>query len=91
MRSSVLAVVGWPDVAIALIAGLPGIIAAVAALLVRHEVRTSNGYTLAQTVEDTQKNASDTHAIVRRTMGERKTDVPQPHKVPTGHMRAEDD
>jgi hypothetical protein len=87
----VLAAVGWPDVAVALIAGLPGIIAAVAALLVRQEVKTQNGHTLAQDVQETHKLASDSHAIVRRTMGERKTDVPPPPKRPTGGQRADDD
>ena len=59
--------VGWPDVAIALVAGVPGIIAAIFAGLARNEVKTQNGHTLANSVEQT-------HAMVVRTLGERKGD-----------------
>jgi hypothetical protein len=43
--------INWTDVLVALIAGLPAIIAAVGVILVRKEVKTPNGTSLGAQVE----------------------------------------
>ncbi len=45
-------VVTWPVVALALVTGLPAIIAAVVGLLNRKQLRTKNGRTVAEMVTD---------------------------------------
>jgi hypothetical protein len=82
--------VGWPDVLVALIYGLPAIIAAVTALAIRREVRTKNGHTLAETVEQAEHHAAETKAVVTRTLGERHKDKPAPRPRVSGE-RAEDE
>jgi hypothetical protein len=52
-----LAVVGWPDVMVALIAGLPAIISAIVALRVHREIQTPNGNTIGTQVEQSQRTA----------------------------------
>ena len=46
-----LAAIDWTNVLVALIAGLPGIIAALAAVSVRNQVKTPSGPTIGQQVE----------------------------------------
>ncbi len=86
-----VAVVGWPDVLVALIAGLPGIIAAVAALLVRREVKTPNGDTLAHNVQQLQATATETRGVVARTLGQRKEDQPPATRDKSAHKRSTDE
>ncbi len=67
----------------ALIAGLPGIIAAVAALRVQRQVATGNGRTLGQSVEQTR-------GVVTRTLGERRGDKPPELRNHDQHNRMDD-
>ncbi len=48
---SMASAIGWPDVMIALIAGLPAIIGAVTALLVRRSISTPSGERIGTVVE----------------------------------------
>jgi len=54
-------VVGWPDVALALIAGLPGIIAAVYGGMNRRSLRTPSGKSIGRQVEDVNHTTIATH------------------------------
>jgi hypothetical protein len=47
-----LATIGWPDVMVALIAGLPAIIAALAAISVHRQIQTPSGKNIGKQVED---------------------------------------
>jgi hypothetical protein len=46
------ATIGWPDVFVALIAGLPAIISAVAALSIHRQIKTPSGKSIGKQVED---------------------------------------
>jgi len=74
----VVATIGWPDVTIALIAGLPSILAAVTALLIRRDVHTKGNHTLAQTVEHAHDKTVETNAIVKQLNGELHGQSPEP-------------
>ena len=50
--------VTWPDVAGAFILALPGIVAAIVGVVNHRNLRTSNGKTVAQLVEDVHEKAS---------------------------------
>lgn len=66
------AAIGWPDVAIALIAGLPGILAAVAALRVHKAIQTPSKTPIGKQVEDVNHTArSNWHTLdaVRKDVG----------------------
>lgn len=54
--------VTWPMVALALIAALPGIIAAVASLSARKNTQTSNGTTMGAMVEEMHTDAAPVRA-----------------------------
>lgn len=70
------AVTSWPDVEIALVAGLSGIIAAVAALRVHRAVRTPSGTSIGRQVENVQHTAlSNYYRLHSLTKG---LDVPVP-------------
>lgn len=49
--------VGWPEVALALIAALPGIIAAIASLLNRRDMKTPSGDRIGRVAEYTHDTA----------------------------------
>lgn len=53
--------VGWPDVALSLIAGLPGIVAAVGVILNRRMLQTPSGTSIGKQVEDSNHIAISTH------------------------------
>ncbi len=65
-----VASVGWPDVAIALIAGLPAIISALAAVSVRRQIRTPSGTAIGKQVEDAHHVALANHYLIRATSKE---------------------
>ena len=48
-----LLAIDWTPIVVALIAGLPGIIAAIAAVRVKREIRTSDGLPIGPMVEET--------------------------------------
>ncbi len=88
MTSVILASgVGWPDVAIALIAGLPGILAAVAGIAVHRQVKTPSGTTIGRQVEDTNHVAiANRHSLValdERESGMRDRRFGDPHTEET--------
>jgi hypothetical protein len=53
----VLAVIDWTNVLVALIAGLPAIIAALASLHIRQQLRTPSGTSIGKQVENVQHTA----------------------------------
>lgn len=65
--------VGWPEVALALIAAAPGIIAAIASLRTRRDIRTPSGTAIGTQVEDTQHVTLANHYRIRQL--ERKSDM----------------
>lgn len=71
-----LAVIGWPDVLLALILAPPAYVAAYNTLRVRQQVETTNGKTLAATLEQAHSSAAKTETIVKRRLGERHNDAP---------------
>lgn len=71
-----IAAVGWPDVAIALIAGLPGILAAYAALSVRKAVTTPSGTAIGTQVESAHHVALGNNYRLRTITGELGADAP---------------
>lgn len=78
----------WTAVALALIAALPGIIAAIAALSVRRSVQTPSGPSIGQQVEDAHHVAiANNHALnrpgIERRLTVRKAPLPaEPSEVP---------
>jgi hypothetical protein len=54
----VIGATGWPDVLIALISGLPAIIAAVYAYRIRREIRTPSGDSIGKVAERTHDLSS---------------------------------
>lgn len=74
--SGMVAVVTWPDVALALIAGMPGIIAAVAALRVHAKIKTPSGTPIGQQVEDVQHVALANHYQLRKQNGDAMREPP---------------
>jgi hypothetical protein len=83
----VLAAVGWPDVGIALIAGLPGIIAAFAALSVRQSVKTPSGTSVGKQVENMHHTALANNYRLQ-ALGD-GFDVPMPEKASREEARIE--
>ncbi len=79
--------VGWPDVAIALIAGLPGILAAVTGIAVHRQVKTPSGTTIGRQVEDTNhlaiSNRNSLHAMDERHARTRDRRIGDPHTEET--------
>lgn len=69
--------VGWPDVALALIAALPGIIAAIAAVRVRRDIRTPSKRPLGQLMEDTTHVALANYYRLHR-LNEKVPEPPRP-------------
>lgn len=70
--------VGWPDVFIALIAGLPAIIAALTTIHVRRLLKTPSGAPIGKQVEDTQQVALANHYALLRHGIERRKGVRPP-------------
>lgn len=61
--------VGWPDVMIALIAALPGIIAAWASLRTNREIRTPSGDSIGKVTERTHDTAIANNLHLRKANG----------------------
>lgn len=64
-----LAALGWPDVAIALIAGAPSIIAAFYAHGIRRDIKTPSGGTIGAGVEKAQQSAHANHQLLKAING----------------------
>lgn len=71
-----LASIGWPDVMIALIAGLPGIIAAIAALRVHGAIKTPSGTPIGKQVEATHHVALGNNYRLRSVTGDLGAETP---------------
>lgn len=65
MLALVATAVGWPDVAIALIVALPGLVAAYASLSNRKALKTPSGKSIGQQVEGTLHNTFGTNYRVQ--------------------------
>lgn len=60
----------WQDVALALIAALPGVIAAIAALRIHSQIKTPSGKSIGKQVEDVVHTALANHYRLRVLNGE---------------------
>lgn len=56
--------VEWTSVLLALIGGVPSILATIFAYLARKEVKTNHGTTLSQLVQESHEKAVDTNEVV---------------------------
>jgi hypothetical protein len=73
----VFASVGWPDVTIALIAGLPGILAAFAALRVNQQIRTPSKTSIGRQIEDVNHTARANNYHLQAMGGDLGTKQPR--------------
>ena len=71
-----LATIGWPDVAIALVAGLPAIISAWAALHVKQQIKTPSGTAIGKQIESTHHVALGNNYRLRAVTGELGSSAP---------------
>jgi hypothetical protein len=78
------AAVNWTTVIVAGIAGLPAIIAAITAILIRRDTRTTNGRTLGSQVEEVHQLVTDAAPIVQKIIS---GDVEPPHGDPANGPR----
>ncbi len=72
---------GWPDVVLALIAAIPGIIAAIAALRVHKAIKTPSGTTIGQQVESVHHVALGNNYRLRAVTGELGAVAPEKAKA----------
>jgi cobalamin synthase len=76
-----LAVTTWPDVGVALVVALPGLVAAIIAYLNRRQIRTPSGDSLGAVAERTHDISHATNmSIVRMENGRATPDTPLPQK-----------
>lgn len=61
---------GWPDVMIALIAGLPAIISAIYAHGIKRDIKPPSGGTLGEVAEKAQQSTHANHQLLKAINGD---------------------